>query len=193
MVFSHDIKDIYNHHIDELYAYAIHLGFDKNTVMDAIHDVFFRLCNNQSQLNSVTNIRAYLFGALKNTLLNTIRNNKEYLSIEDFPMPENHYFNIKVSIEDYLINSEEEEKIRQLINNMLNSLTPRQREIVYLRYIEEYDYEEITHKMGIDINSCHKLMHKAMSTLRNQFGIYSFLLINTSHQLFTAIFTSNNI
>ena len=154
---KNDIEPIYNSYIDDLYAYAIHLGFDRNVVMDAIHDVFYRICNSQTQLNAVGNIRNYLFSALKKTLLNTVRGNKEYLSIDDFPMPEAYYFNIKVSFEDHLISREEENKIRFIINKMLGQLPPRQREIVYLRYIEECSYEEITRKMGIDINSCHKL------------------------------------
>lgn len=169
MTCNKDIEFIYNSYIDELYAYAIHLGFERNTVMDAIHDVFYKLYNSQSPIDRIENIRSYLFSAVKKTLFNTVRGKEKFLSIDDFPKQEVHYFNVNVSIDDRLISDEEEEKIRQTIISMLNYLSPRQREIVFLRYIEEYDYEEISLKMGININSCHKLMHKAMSVLRKQF------------------------
>lgn len=173
MAFSNNIENIYNSHVDDLYAYAVACGFNRNAIMDAIHDLFYRLCNNPSQLNTVDNIRNYLFAALKNTLLNTVRDKKEIISIDDFLTHETFYLNIKVTIEDKLVGAEEQEKISQTITTMLNSLTPRQRQIVYLRYVEEQSYEEITSQMSIDINSCHKLMHKAITALREQFETYA--------------------
>lgn len=173
MEIKNNIESIYNSNIDDLYGYGIQLGFDRDVVMDAIHDVFYRICNSQYPLSKIENIRSYLFSALKNTLFNSVRANKKFVSIDDFPMQQDYYFNIKVSVEDHLISHEEKEKICQIINFMLNSLSNREREIVYLRYIKECDYEEISSKMGIDINSCYKLMHKAISFLKKQFMDYS--------------------
>lgn len=181
-----DIESIYNAYIDDLYSYAIQLGFDRSVVMDSIQDMFYRICNSRHPLSRVENIRSYLFSALKKTLFNTTRGKKKFLTINDLPMQEAYYFNVKVTVEDYLISNEEEEKIRQTVNSILNRLSPRQREIVYLRYIEECDYEEISYKMGIDINSCHKLMHKAMSVLRKQFAAYP-LIISAIIQLLLTV------
>lgn len=177
MIFPNEIERIYNDYVDDLYAYAIHTGFDHDTAMDAIHDLFCKLCDNQEQLIKVKSIRNYLFGALKNTLLNTSRKKKNIISFPDFSKSENHFFNIKITIEDDLITEEEQRKIKHTILEMLNSLPPRQREILFLRYIDEHSYEEISQKMSIDKTSCHKLLHKAMTSLRQKFGKKPLLLL----------------
>jgi len=41
-----DIASTYNEYLDTLYAYALHLGFDEQTAMDAIHDVFYNYAFN---------------------------------------------------------------------------------------------------------------------------------------------------
>jgi len=48
-----DIASTYNEYLDTLYAYALHLGFDEQTAMDAIHDVFYKLCIQHSSLNEI--------------------------------------------------------------------------------------------------------------------------------------------
>lgn len=45
--------------------------------------------------------------------------------------------------EEALILEEEEKIARKRINKMLQSLSPRQREIIYLRYVKEYSYDGI--------------------------------------------------
>ena len=63
-----DIASLYNLYVDHLYTYALYLGFDKETIMDAIHDVFCKLAADQKKLHDVSNIKLYLFRALKNRL-----------------------------------------------------------------------------------------------------------------------------
>lgn len=169
MRMKNDIESIYNSNIDNLYGYGIQLGFDRDVVMDAIHDVFYRLCNSEFSIDRIDNIKSYLFSALRNSLFNSVRFNKKFVSLDEFPMQLDYYFNIKISVEDNIISDEEKENISQIIGSMLNSLSNREREIVYLRYIEECDYDEISSKMGIDINSCYKLMNKAINFLKKQF------------------------
>ena len=36
-----ELERIYNRYVDDLYSYALHLGFGEDVIMDAIHDVFY--------------------------------------------------------------------------------------------------------------------------------------------------------
>ena len=60
---------------------------------------------------------------------------------------------------------------------MLDSLTERQREIVYLRYVQEYDYPQIAELLNISIHGCRKLLSKAMQTLREKYGTLILLFL----------------
>lgn len=169
------VKSIYIKHIDQLYAYATHLGFDEQVAMDAIHDVFYKLCINSTpaSLEEITNMKLYLFRALQNRLIDIQRTNREYTGIlsSDEEIRENMSFRLNVTVEDELIEEEDREEIRRKVENVLNRLTDRQREIIYLRYIQEQSYGEIAELMHISVESCRNLTSKAVNTLRESTGL----------------------
>ena len=47
-------SSIYNKYVDELFAYGIGLGFERETLKDAIQDTFFKFYTNKKQLEGVT-------------------------------------------------------------------------------------------------------------------------------------------
>lgn len=166
---NRDISSIYNSYINDLYSYALHLGFDESIIMDAIHDVFLNLCRKKS-IHEINDVKFYLFRSLKNTLLNFKRSNKRFVdlsggNIEELP------FHINVTIEESFISKEEHEITRRNIDEMLNVLTPRQKEIIYLRYTHEYDYQQISQLMNITVSACRKLVHRAITTIREKYPL----------------------
>jgi RNA polymerase sigma factor (sigma-70 family) len=66
---------------------------------------------------------------------------------------------------------EDAEEISQKIENVLGRLTNRQREIIYLRYIQEQSYEEIAGIMQISIESSRNLLSKTLTKLKGALTI----------------------
>ena len=163
-----NIGSIYDEYLNTLYSYAIHLGFDEPTVMDAIHDIFYKLCIQHESLNNIANLKFYLLRSLRNRLIDIYRTNKLYSGLftaqNDFE--ENMAFNLSVTIEDELIMAEDAEEIRKAVNNVLNRLSNRQREIIYLRYKQGYSYEEIAEIMQISVAACRNLISKSLIKLK---------------------------
>ena len=171
-----NIASIYNRYVDDLHTYALYLGFEKGIIMDAIHDVFCKFAASEKLLQDVSNIKFYLFKSLKNRLYDIYKARKEYaelsaIDLQDAP------FNIQVTIEDRLIDKEEQQQIKDQLSEMLDSLTERQREVVYLRYVQEYDYAQISELLNISIHGCRKLLSKAMQNLREKYGALVFLFL----------------
>jgi RNA polymerase sigma factor (sigma-70 family) len=164
-----NIAYVYNEYLDILYSYALHLGFDEETAMDAIHDVFYKLCTGHSSLNEINNLKSYLLRSLRNRLIDIKRINREDaapFSTQD-SMQEVLPFQLHVTIEDELIMKEDAEEIRHKVENVLQRLTDRQREIVYLRYIREQSYEEIADIMQISVAACRNLISKSIAKLKD--------------------------
>lgn len=160
-----NIANTYNKYLDNLYSYGINLGFNDHVVMDAIHDVFFKLCTQHSSLDKIENLKFYLFRSLRNRLIDIKRTNREFPStsaeiIDDLP------FQLSVTIEDDLIKREDALEIKQKVQEFLTKLTPRQREVIYLRYMSEYSYDEIADIMQISIAATRNLVSKSISKLR---------------------------
>ncbi len=94
-----NIASIYNRYVDDLYTYAIYLGFEKEMVMDAIHDVFCKFAADEKILQDVSNVKFYLFKSLKNRLYDIYKTRKEYIGLSTIDT-QVVLFNIHVTIED---------------------------------------------------------------------------------------------
>jgi len=173
---TENIASIYNRYVDDLHTYALYLGFEKGIIMDAIHDVFCKFAASEKLLQDVSNIKFYLFKSLKNRLYDIYKARKEYAELSAIDLQETP-FNIQVTIEERLIGQEEQQQIKNQLAEMLESLTERQREIVYLRYVQEYDYEQISELLNISVHGCRKLLSKAMQNLREKYGTLIFLFL----------------
>lgn len=171
-----NIASLYNRYVDDLYTYALYLGFEKGIIMDAIHDVFCKFAADEKLLQDVSNIKFYLFKSLKNRLYDIYKARKEYVELSAIDLQETP-FNIQVTIEERLIGQEEQQQIKNQLAEMLESLTERQREIVYLRYVQEYDYAQISELLNISVHGCRKLLSKAMQNLREKYGTLIFLFL----------------
>ncbi|MDO5524288.1 MAG: RNA polymerase subunit sigma-70, partial [Bacteroidia bacterium] len=118
-----NIASIYNLYVDDLYTYALYLGFDKEIVMDAIHDVFCKLAAEKHLLNEVSNTKFYLFKSLKNRLYDIYKTKRQHVGLIAVDDSREAPFNIQVTIEDKLIDEEEQTRIENQITEMLDSLT----------------------------------------------------------------------
>lgn len=179
MIQFSNIASTYNEYLDTLYSYALHLGFHEQTAMDAIHDVFYKMCIHHSSLNEISNLKSYLFRSLRNRLIDIKRINREDITpfIGQNEGQEILPFQLYVSIEDELFMKEDAEEIRLKVENVLSRLTDRQREIVYLRYIKEQSYEEIAEIMQISVAACRNLISKSISKLKESPLPFSLFLL----------------
>lgn len=168
-----EIESIYNAYVDDLYSYAIYLGFERHVVMDAIHDVFFKLCANQETISNVDNLKFYLFRSLKNNLINIYKATRKTVNLHH--LENSHDENSDV--EDEFIGEEDRLIIKEKIDMMLGTLTKKQREIIYFRYVQEYDYEQISELLNITPTSCRKLVHKGMQNLRKNFPLSTLIFL----------------
>ena len=160
---SMNIDLLYRNYIDDLYSYAISMGFDKQTSMDAIHDVFYKLCSNEKLLENVIDAKFFILRSLRNRLIDIHRAKKEYTGLSSEEIP----FTIHITIEEQIIQNEDDERNRIKVEQILNKLTDRQKEIIYLRYMLELDYEKIAEMMQISVSSCRKLVYKTLLKLRD--------------------------
>lgn len=168
MIQFSNIASTYDKYLDTLYSYALHMGFDAQSAMDAIHDVFYKLCINHSSMHEINNLKSYLFRSLRNRLIDINRTSKE--GVASFSTNENLReippFELYVTVEDELIKEEDAKEIRLKVENVLSRLTDRQREIVYLRYIRELKYEEISDIMQISVAACRNLISKSLTKMK---------------------------
>jgi RNA polymerase sigma factor, sigma-70 family len=124
--------------------------------------VFCNVYIKKDSLRSVEHITSYLFRSFKNNVLNL---RKKYARISDSEV-ETLPFLTEVTIVDNLISEEERSLLQQTVKDLLDKLTDRQREAVYLRYMQNLDYEEIALLMDMNAGSVRKLVCRAIMRMR---------------------------
>ena len=163
-----DSKDvfssIYSLCVNDLLAYGQSLGFDMNLCEDAIHNVFCTLYLKRKELTEVRSLPPYLFRAFRNDMLNMWRKLSKLSEIDINRLS----FTTEVTILDTIIDEEEKSDIKEIIEDLLNTLTNRQREAIYLRYMQGLSYEEIAELLDISLGSVRKLVYRAIMCLREE-------------------------
>ena len=150
-------EKIYRRHSDHLFQYGMQVIPHQGKVEDAIHDLFIYLWDHRASVGQVKSIRAYLLISLKRHLLRKQSQNK-LLFQQDLLS-----FELQIK-ED---NGELEPEIIEQLKKSVEKLSPRQREIIYLKFYQGLSYQEIAELLELDLKYTYNLASKAYSLLKS--------------------------
>lgn len=156
----------YKYFINDLYAYGRSLGAEEKYVMDAVQDVFLKVFFEKPHFKSVEHFKYFLFKSLKNRLYDFFKS-KSFSETADIGRDVLN-FSIKTTVLDEIIEDQDRTIIQQKIEKLLSVLSPLQKEAVYLRYIQDLDYAEISEMMGKTEVSIRKLVSEGISKIRKE-------------------------
>jgi len=154
-------SEIYNTYSDVMFSYGVCFTDDLELVKDIIHDIFIKMYNNRALIET-SNLKFYLLRAMKNEIYCMLRSKKETCRIEE-DMPS---FSPEYSVEDIYIENEHELSLKKDVMLLLNSLTSRQKEVIYYRYMEGLSINEIADMMDMNYQSVSNLIQRSMERLR---------------------------
>lgn len=155
---------LYDRHAARLYEYGLRLVQQEDLVRDALHDLFVKLWTNRAKLGGTDNIRYYLLAALHNTLLSKKRRDQRYQHVA---LDEGHAFQLSFSPEAELLQHEQHTQQSQQLLAALDRLSPRQKQVIYLRYYEELEYQQIAELLDITVKGVYKLTARALDALKD--------------------------
>ncbi len=161
-------KNMFRKHAEFLYAYGMKFAHNEDLVKDSIQELFIAIYEKRNSLSEPSFLRAYLCSSLRNRLINELK--KE----ATIPLEEGDY-SFTLYIDDK--NVDEEEKQYEKIQNMLNKLTNRQREVIYLKYFKGLSNEEIACTLNINKQSVANLLSEAIRQMKKEASFILFLLL----------------
>lgn len=154
---------IYSHHTPNLYEYGMRMLQNEDLTRDAIHDLFVKLWQNRKTVGFTDNIKYYLISSLRNMIF-TLKGIESRMPLVD--LNEISSFNLDFNLESEYIRKEQLNELSKNMLDALNQLSPRQKEILYLRYFEELDYNDVAELMNISVKAAYKLSARALEALR---------------------------
>ena len=147
--------------LDDLLTYGRRVGGDNEMVEDLIQDLFLKLYQKKIILEDNTRLRPFLFRALKNLIYNQLLRNAKLQPLPDYDFA----FDLNYTIDEQLSLTQ---GLSDEIHHILKGLTGRQKEIIYLRFVHEMSFEEISEIMEINIQSARNLLTRSMEKLRKE-------------------------
>ncbi len=154
---------LYNSTIDQLYLYGTKITPDKTLVKDCIQEVYIDVFINWNKIRNPQAVKFYLLKALKHEIYQKLKFKRQNDSF-DYEMFENHGF--EQSFEEEIINAEEENSRDRKIQKALDELTPKLKEILFLKFTMGFTYKEIGWFMDINLGSAKKQTYRALGKLR---------------------------
>ena len=149
--------------LDDLLTYGRRFGGDNEMVEDLIQDLFLKLYQKKIILEDNTRLRPFLFRALKNLIYNQLLRNAKLQPLPDYDFA----FDLNYTIDEQL-SLTQDQGLSDEIHHILKGLTGRQKEIIYLRFVHEMSFEEISEIMEINIQSARNLLTRSMEKLRKE-------------------------
>ena len=153
-------------HLDALYSYAMTLTRDQTEAEDLVQETYLRAVGAFGQLVPNSNLKSWLFVIMRNVWLNQLRHVKSGpLFVELKAEDENGSFQSKRSSEDpYLVYLGKLERAE--IQAAIADLPDLYREIVVLRDIEGFSYQEISAMLSCPAGTVMSRLGRAREKLR---------------------------
>ena len=127
---------------------------------DLVQDLFFYIWDHADSLLIKTSLKAYLFTSLRNRCLNALRDRKIVDSCNDKLLEAQLFAGIK----DIEIN----ETVEMRLQNALNTLPDKCREIILLKIVEGKKNKEIANQLGLAETTVKTQVQRAYRILREQ-------------------------
>lgn len=158
-----------NRYSNTLYGYGMRFSANEELIKDCIQDVYCVLWNRKELLNEAPCVKFYLMKALRQRIIRELPKWQRTTPLDDIVL-ENPSFAIDLE-EDTSLPRELSEKLKTHINE----LSPRQKELLYLRFYEGMKQEKVAELMGLSRQSAYNLQHSALIALRKLVDYQSFV------------------
>lgn len=169
------LSKLYNCYVHELFSYGLKIHGDDFLVKDCIQEVFINLIDQRKNLVHSESTSIYLFKSLRNKLLEELRTKNRRTKIAEsivLSVEKEEY-----SPEQLTVQSEEELLRTDRMAAALNTLSEYQKEAVFLKYSQGYEYEKIAEILNIDIASARTLIYRSLKKVKES-------LVNKTQILF---------
>ena len=159
-----------------LFHYGSKFSKDKEFVKDCIQDLFLIFWERRENLSSDIVVRTYMMASLRR-LMHRNTSSKSRI-FDDAGESREGAFEIEFSVEQHYIENESTLVLSQKVKKMLDELPRRQKEVIYLKFFQELDRNQISEIMEVSPQTVSNLLQIAIKQLRNYWiAEFSILLL----------------
>lgn len=155
-------RELFNRESAGLIRYATGLLGSREDARDAAQETFFRLWKHRARLDPNADPAPLLYTIVRNLVRDRIR----HQAVEQRPHPLLEMPHIVLAGPLLADEGEEPDELQTLVLRGLETLSPRQKEIVLLRWRRQLTYDQIGAELGIGPSTASAHMQRAIAQLK---------------------------
>lgn len=153
-------EELMKTHFTALFHYGTKFSKDKEFIKDCIQDLFLQVWESRQNLSDDVMVKPYLMASLRRRI------HRATLPIHFSEVESKDLFDIEFSIEEKFIQNESTLVLTQKIKLALEMLPKRQKEVIYLKFFQELEREQIAKIMDIAPQTVSNLLQMAVKQLK---------------------------
>jgi RNA polymerase sigma-70 factor (ECF subfamily) len=168
-MFAFDV--LYKKYCKKVYKFGYSILKSTEESENLMQDVFLNLWENRHKVEKDSSIKSYVFTITYNSAISIIRKKTR----------ESEFVEYLKSLQE--INEEpanvklEYDELAKKLDDIIQKLPPRQKEVYILHRVEGLKYSEIAERLHISVNTLENHMSRELKTIREKLGNYSLIAI----------------
>lgn len=147
-----DIETVYRNYSDYIFNYIYGMVQNKAEAEDLLQDTFMKVVKSRNK--DIEDVKAWLITIARNTVYDHWRTRKK-----------------KVQLNPFMRSKEKRDiELKLDIEREINKLTPKLKEVIVLREINQLDYKEIADIVDVSIGTVKSRLSRARKQLRESLG-----------------------
>lgn len=137
---------------------------DDDLAADAVQDTFARLWQQRSRLGRMESPQGFCLTSLRNRCIDLLRREHRYTALDSVDadaLPDKDEIQSTEAID-------EDKSLYQRLEEALPQLTPRQQQLIRLRYVEQRSSREIAQRMGLTEGNVNTILSRTYAELRER-------------------------
>ena len=147
---------------NKLFRFAARLTGNAEEAEDIVQEVLIRVWNRRQELPAYRNVEAWCMRLVKNLFLDGVKSKRHRTTArmaEDEDVPVHTHSPYQVT---------ELNDTMQRVNQLIEALPVRQKQVIHLRDVEGYAYQEISEMLETDLNQVKVNLFRARTAIRKQ-------------------------
>ncbi|WEK20007.1 MAG: sigma-70 family RNA polymerase sigma factor [Candidatus Pedobacter colombiensis] len=156
--------ELYNNMYFHLIRFGLKISADDELVKDCVNQIFLNLWDKRARLTPVDHVKSYLMTALKRCILDQLAYVDKMNTAMNKMGAEEEW--AELSYEEIMIRLQQDDELKGKLRLAIKQLTPRQMELIQLKFFEGLTYEQIAERTSQTVKTAYNTIYDAIKTLK---------------------------
>lgn len=140
---------------DEMYRFAKRFLVSSDEAEDLVQDLMLKFWQKKDELQNL-NLKSYVLKCVKNECLNKLKHESVKQNFADFQLHRSELYQMETN------------NLREKIISFINQLPEKQKMVIHLKDVEEYDVGEISEMLEMEENAVRVNLMRARQKVKEQ-------------------------